>query len=135
MPVKILHIGVVEHAGNILMRKKPDGSEPYTETWYIFGGTVDGDNVDQSLVDIVRDQTGVDIHISERLGWDTEIKQDHDGVEKLFIYLDSRCDYVGGEIVVGDGLETVAWVPIDRLSEYDIVPPSQILFRKLGYMD
>ncbi len=38
MKTKILNIAVIENNGKVLMRKKPDGSLPYKETWYLFGG-------------------------------------------------------------------------------------------------
>lgn len=35
MPTKVLIVAIVENEnGGILMRKKPDGSPPYAETWY-----------------------------------------------------------------------------------------------------
>lgn len=37
MVIKVLNIGVIQKEDTILMRKKPDGSLPYKETWYIFG--------------------------------------------------------------------------------------------------
>lgn len=136
MKVKVLNIAVVIKNDAILMRKKPDGSPPYEETWYIFGGEVTGDNTpEQATRQIVKQQTGIDITLRENVGWDTEIKNDLDGEEKQFIYLDSIYDYANGEIVIGENLEKVEWVPIVNLHQYDIVPPSRILFKKLGYIE
>lgn len=136
MKIKILSIGVVKKDNDILFRKKPDGSLPYKETWYIFGGEVGTTEIDpdQALILQVKEQAGITISIIDRIGWDTEIKKDHDGEEKLFIYLDSLCSYVSGELKLGTGIEKLEWVPIDQLSKYDIVPPSVTLFKKMGYL-
>ena len=136
MKIKILSIGVVKKDNDILLRKKPDGSPPYKETWYIFGGEVGATETDpdQALILQVKEQAGITISITDRIGWDTEIKKDHDGEEKLFVYLDSLCGYVSGELTWGTGIEKLEWVPIDQLSKYDIVPPSVALFKKMGYL-
>lgn len=137
METKILNIAVIERGGKILMRKKPDGSLPYKETWYIFGGEVaDGVDPEKATKEIVKLQTGIDVKLREALGWSTEIKKDLDGKTKQFIYLDSLYDYIDGNLQIGENqnIEKLEWVPIGKLQDYDIVPPSVILFRKLGYL-
>ena len=137
MKTKVLNIVVIEHDGKILMRKKPDGSLPYKETWYSFGGEVtNGIRPEVASQEIVKLQTGINIKLRENLSWDTEIKKDLDGEIKQFIYLDSLYDYVDGELQIGENqnVEKLEWIPIEKLSEYDIVPPSTILFKKIGYL-
>lgn len=135
MKTKILVIGVVKKGDSVLMRKKPDGSLPYKETWYIFGGELTPDvTYEQAIVDEVRSKAGVVVKLTEKLSWDTEVKHDIDGEEKLFVYLDTICDYVSGDLVPAEGIERLEWVPISELANYDIVPPSRILFKKLGYI-
>ena len=65
MKTKILSIGIIKNGNTILLRKKPDGSAPYKETWYLFGGEVDED----VYVGIVRDIMGkeVDSEQAERI--------------------------------------------------------------------
>lgn len=65
------------------------------------------------------------------MSWDTEIKNDLDGIQKFFVYLDVICEYVGGKLVTGPGVEKLEWVDKADLSSYDIVPPSRILLRNL----
>jgi hypothetical protein len=38
------------------------------------------------------------------------------------------------EIQAGDDLVELTWAPIEKLSEYKLSPPSETLFRKLGYL-
>lgn len=119
----------------MLMRKKPDGSPPYPQTWYLFGAEATPDKLpDEALKEHVKKQVGIDIRIDKKFSWDTEVKQDLDGVEKFFVYLDVLCEYKNGEPTLTPGIEKLEWVEIARLSEYDIVPPSVEVFRKLGYL-
>lgn len=117
------------------MRKKPAGSLPYEETWYLFGGELLVDiTLVQAAQNIVQLQAGIQIQITEQLSWDTEVKADLDGQVKQFVYLDALFEYVDGELTPGEGVERLEWVPIEKLAEYDNVPPSVVLFKKLGYM-
>jgi len=137
MKTKILNIAVIEHNGKILMRKKPDGSLPYKETWYLFGGEVNnGISPEEATKELVKLQTGINIKLRENLTWDTEIKNDLDGERKQFIYLDSMYDYIDGELKIGEdqNIEKLEWIPVEDLPKYDIVPPSIVLFNKLGYL-
>jgi 8-oxo-dGTP pyrophosphatase MutT (NUDIX family) len=135
METKILVIAIVKKDDRILMRKKPDGSLPYKETWYSFGGElVSNKTPEQILQAVLIEQAGIEIELKEQISWATEIKNDVDGVEKLFVYLNTICEYKSGDLVPGKGIEKLEWVSIDKLSEYDIVPPSKKLFRSLGYL-
>jgi len=135
MQTKVLIVAVVKKDGAILMRKKPAGSAPYAETWYIFGAEATPDvDPDQAIIDEVKAKSGVNVSVTHKISWDTEVKHDLDGVEKFFVYLDVECDYESGDIVIGEGIEKIEWVKLEDLSNYDIVPPSRILFEKLGYL-
>lgn len=136
MQTKILIVAVVQNEnGDVLMRKKPDGSPPYTETWYIFGAElVPGQPIDETLRAHIAKQSGIETRVTKELGWDTEIKQDVDGELKQFVYLDVQCAYIGGEIRPAVGIEKIEWVPKHLLNDYDIVPPSRVLFQKLDYL-
>ena len=135
METKVLIVAIVQKEGAILMRKKPDGSPPYKETWYIFGGTVTSDIApDDAIINEVLQKSGITISVKNRISWDTEIKHDLDGVEKFFVYLDVLCEYESGELTPSAEVEKLEWVKPEDLHNYDIVPPSRILFQKLGYL-
>jgi ADP-ribose pyrophosphatase YjhB (NUDIX family) len=79
MKTKILVIGVIEKEGKVLMRKKPEGAPPYKETWYLFGGELTpGITPEQAIAEQVKKQTNLDIKITTKLSWDTEVKHDLD---------------------------------------------------------
>jgi len=118
------------------MRKKPDGSAPYKETWYLFGNEIlPGVTPEKVIIDDVKNKSGIDITVTERISWGEEIKNDLDGVEKQFIYLRTICEYLSGELILTEGIEKIEWVPIAELKNYDIVPPSRVLFNELGYLN
>src|SRR5690349_12807005 len=116
LPQKELLIAVVENDGAILMRKKPFGSEPYKETWYLFGcEPIPNQDNPTTIKNYLRDEFGVDVEPnSEPVTMANEVKIDHDGIEKFFIYINIRCRYVGGIPKVPKGLERVDWVPKDK---------------------
>lgn len=135
MQTKVLIVGVVKKDGAVLMRKKPAGSPPYTETWYIFGAELGPDvTPDDAIKAEVLAKSGISVSVTNKISWDTEVKNDLDGVEKFFVYLDVECEYVSGDVRVAEGSEKIEWVKPEDLEKYDIVPPSRVLFQKLGYM-
>ncbi len=135
MELKVLVVGVIKKDNQILLRKKPDGSPPYKETWYLFSGELKNDEIPEIVIkEAVKKHTGINIRMVKPINWDTEIKEDLDGVIKNFVYLDVECDYIDGELQKGEGIEKLEWVDIDKLAQYDIVPPSRVLFGKLGFL-
>ena len=81
---------------------------------------------------LLRAQAGIEVTVGQKFSWDTEVKNDLDGIQKQFVYLDVLCDYKGGDLAPGPGIEKLEWVSTDNLSRYDIVPPSVEVFKKLG---
>lgn len=136
MQTKVLIVAIVENEkGEILMRKKPDGSPPYAETWYIFGVELKaGEDISETIRVHVKNQAGIETQLVERLGWDDEVKADLDGETKQFIYLDVLSQYVNGTLQTVEGIEKLEWVPKSKLGEYTIVPPSRKLFARLGWL-
>lgn len=135
METKILIIAVVQKNNRVLLRKKPDGSPPYKETWYLFGGELVSNKTPEAILqETMKNQAGINIKLVRGLGWDTEVKKDHDAIEKLFVYLDTLCEYMDGELSPAPEIERLEWVNIENLKDYDLVPPSRKLFSKLGYI-
>lgn len=135
MNIKILIIALIKNGDAILFRKKPQGSPPYKETWYMFGTELKEVHSWQAqIVEAIKNQTGIKITITKTLSWDTEIKPDETGTETGYIYLDCECKYVSGDLTLSTGIEKLEWVPITELKNYDIVPPSIKLLTKQGYL-
>lgn len=110
-------------------------SEPYQETWYSFGAEfAPGEDPGETFKKYIKGLAGVDVFPMRNFFWDTEIKKDHDGIEKQFIYLDLECEYISGEPTFPKGHEKIEWIPIEKISELDVVPPSVTMFKNLGYL-
>lgn len=132
---KILIIGVIKKEDTILMRKKFSGSQPYQETWYSFGcDFAPGENPQETFQNYIKEFLHIDISFIKSLSWDTEIKNDYDGTEKQFVYLELEFKYVSGDFIIPENLETVQWIPTKDLKDFDIVPPSVELFKREGYL-
>ncbi len=136
MKTTILVIGIVRNGEKILLRKKPDGSAPYKEPWYLFGAELSEQdlNPEEALKETLKKQAGIEIKPLKRLAWATETKPDQKGEDSFYVYLDYLCDYISGELVAGEGIEKLEWVPIEQLASYDLVPPSRKLFKRIGYL-
>lgn len=136
MKNKVVVIGIIKNGDSILMRKKPDGSEPYKETWYSLGVNVEEGNPIDNYINWIRKNIGINIFFTKKLSWDVEIKNDHRGDNSLiqFIYLDAEFNYQDGDIIIPEEYEKIEWVNINDLKNLDIVPPSVEMLKKLGYL-
>ena len=134
MKTVLMAIAVIQKGDQILIRKFDPARNPYKEPWGLFGGRLDGDG---SVVDMLNrelhERWNMAVSIKEQLTWDQEQKVDHDGEEKLFIYLDALCELVSGEPKPVNPQEELKWVPISELGKYPQVPPGVRLFKKMGY--
>ena len=135
METKILVIGVIKKDDYILMRKKPDGSPPYPETWYLFGTepTTD-DTSEEVLTKWIKDNLNIQVELKEYLGWDFETKTDLDGKIKRFVYLNVLYNFMYGDPTLPDGAEKLEWINTAELKNYDIVPPAVKLFQKMDLL-
>ena len=135
MKTTILVVSHVKKDQSFLFRKKPDGSLPYKETWYGFGAELHSanQNPDEAIIALVKQQTGVDIVVTEHLWWDTETKPNNDGELTFFVYLHTIAEYLGGELLPAAGIEKLQWIEQENLKDYDIVPPSRAFLARYLY--
>lgn len=132
LETKTLLMAVIKDADRILMRKKPAGSPPYKETWYLFGCEPDSNQKNEAiLADYLEEALDIKTSSIKQIEEDVEIKKDIDGITKKFIYKDFKCIYQSGTPKIPQGAEDVRWIPVDKLSEYDIVPPTIKLLKKI----
>lgn len=137
---------IISKDNNILMGKGRPGSV-YKDCWLIPGGGVDeGETKIQTLVREVREETGLDISRYEHelveetaTGQSEKVLKDtretvlvnmHFFTYKVYM----PCLAKDIKAKAGDDLIQIAWVPIDSLSAYKLAPPSETLFKKLGYL-
>ncbi len=76
----------------------------------------------------------IEITLQEKLHWETEIKIDHDGREKQFIYLYADFVYIKNEIILPKELEKIEWISKEIAKNLDIVPPSRKFLSKINLL-
>jgi len=132
----LMAIAVVkDDNGRILLRKTDPAKNPYQEPWALFGGQIDGDGTVQDLLNKeLRERWNFSVSITERLWWDEDIKADHDGEEKRFIYVDATCTITSGNPSPVNESESLEWVAVSDLSGYQLNPPTRVLLKRLQYI-
>ena len=131
MKTVIMPVAIIKNGDSILLRKMNPERNPYREPWAIFGGRIEGDDsVQDALNRELLARWGFKVRIEERLWWDEEIKTDHDGETKRFIYLDVICAVDEGTPSPGHG-EELKWVTAEQLSNYAINPPTKVVLDRL----
>lgn len=129
-------VAVVKDGDTVLLRKMDPAKSPYDQLWALFGGRVESESsVNEALNKELMNRWSFSVNIVEKLWWDEEIKVDHDGEEKRFVYLDAICDIAGGTPHPVNQNETLEWVGINDLRNYDINPPTKTLLTRIGYLD
>lgn len=135
MNTLLMAVAVIQSDNKILLRKMDPAKNPYQQPWAIFGGRIEGDGpIIDSLNKELGERWNITVSIKEKLWWNDETKVNHDGVEKRFIYLDVLCDIVDGVPQPTNPNETLEWVAVNDLVDYDLNPPTKTLLQQLGYI-
>lgn len=136
MNTVLMPVAVVKDGDNVLLRKMDPAKSPYDQLWALFGGRVESESsVNEALNKELMNRWNFSVSIVEKLWWDEEIKVDHDGKEKRFVYLDATCNITEGNPDLVNQNETLEWVSINDLRKYDINPPTKTLLTRIGYLD
>lgn len=129
-------VAVVKDGDKILLRKMDPEKSPYDQLWALFGGRVESESsVNEALNKELMNRWNFSVSIVEKLWWDEEVKVDHDDEEKRFVYLDAICNIAEGSPHPVNQNETLEWVNVKDLREYDINPPTKTLLTRIGYLD
>ena len=129
-------IAVVKDGDKVLLRKMDPLKSPYDQLWALFGGRVESESsVNEALNIELMNRWNFSVSIVEKLWWDEEVKVDHDGEEKRFVYLDAICNIAEGNPDPVNQNETLEWVSVNNLREYAINPPTKTLLTRIGYLD
>jgi len=135
MNTVLMAIAIIKNGNKILLRKVDPAKNPYTEPYALFGGRIDGEGKVDELINVeLKERWDMSVSIDEKLWWDEEIKTDHDGETKLFIYLDALCSITSGSVTPVNQNEQLKWVELSDLSSYSINPPSVVVLKKLSYL-
>lgn len=137
---------IVSKDNKILMGRGRDGSV-YNDCWLIPGGGVDeGETKLQTLVREIKEEAGLDVseyepELVEDAATGESDKTLRDRGERVLVHMQFFTYRINipelAENIktqAGDDLIELSWVPIDNLNVYKLSPPSEKLFKKLGYI-
>lgn len=128
-------IAIVRKNDSLLLRKTDPDRNPYQQPWALFGGKIKGaGDITTLLNKELKERWRFTVKIDERLWWDEDIKLDHDGEEKRFVYIDALCRVESGEPSPLNPIEELKWVKISDLGNYELNPPTHNVLNRLKYV-
>ncbi len=135
--------------GKLLMgRKPPHRAAVYIDCWHIPGGGVDENETDeQTLQREVSEEVGIDISnyltkiVDDEATGEAErtLKSGEKVLCKMHFIVyrvdinDKNANQI--KLIANDDLENLTWFPISELKAIKLTPPSEELFKKLGYLE
>lgn len=147
--------GIVQNEEKVILGKKAQGRPPYPDVWHTPGGGVEDRQKAESLVQLgdydnsyfhqelqreLKEELNVSVknikciipkyRNKARLG---ETKNKH-GEMTQYIFLEYLCDYDTGEMGPADDLAEARWVDKNDLAGFALTPPSEEMYRELGWI-
>ena len=129
-------------------QKDPQSGGVYADCWHIPGGGVDdGETKEQALRREMEEEVGINtercavILAADDQGTGESVKVLKDTGEKVLckmqfnvyrIDVPENADDI--TLTPSDDLVTLEWVKLEDLAHYKLTPPSQALFKRLGYL-
>jgi ADP-ribose pyrophosphatase YjhB (NUDIX family) len=116
---------VFDGAGRVLLVQR--GRPPRAGSWGLPGGMLEiGERLAAAAAREVREECGVEIAIGGVAGVFEPITLDaEDRIEYHYVVIDFWASYTGGEAAPGDDAAAVAWVRLDAIGQYDLLPESR----------
>ena len=131
-----------------LGKKNPEEEGVYPDCWHIPGGGIEKDETPtQAVIREIGEETGIDIsnynvELVDDTGHGLGFKKDRSSGEKVecdmhfIVYQiqleDQRSEQI--ELHLNDDLVSGIWIPFSELKNYQLTPPSIVLFKKLGWI-
>lgn len=118
-PIVAVGVVVVKDDEILLIRRE---KPPKSGCWSIPGGAQElGETTKQAAIREVREETAITIESPHFLAVIDYIDRDKDsGVKHHYTLIDYAANYHSGTLTAGDDANDAKWVPIDRLSEYNL---------------
>ena len=147
--------GIVQSGDRIILGKKAQGQPPYPDVWHTPGGGAndlekakrlynardyDNEYFHSELARELREELGITVtNIANIVPKYRPVPREDDTVDKCgkmthYFFLEYLCEYVEGELHPSDDLAEAKWVSRSDLSNHELTPPSQEMYRELGWI-
>ncbi len=139
---------IVSNDGKIFQcMKRPNQGGVYPDLWHMPGGGVEeGETQKQALIREIKEETGINIStcklvLIDDAGRGVSEKTLEDTGEKVLCEMEFAVYRVAIEepaekieVALGNELGKYVWTPASELKNKKLTPPSEELFRRLGYL-
>jgi len=117
----LVGVGVVVKKENTVLLVKR-ANEPKKGLWAIPGGLIKlGESVQAAAMREVLEECAISIHLQDVISVVDLIDKDDEGKIKYhFVLIDFVAQYAGGELQADSDALDAAWVPMDKLDQFDI---------------
>ena len=115
---------VFDERGRVLLVQR--GRPPRAGQWGIPGGMLElGERLVDAAAREVQEECSIEIAIGGVAGIFEPVTRDEEGrIEYHYVVIDYWARYVSGEAQAGDDAAGVAWVTMDAIDEYMLMPDS-----------
>jgi 8-oxo-dGTP diphosphatase len=123
-PLVGVGVAIFDAGGRVLLVQR--GRPPRAGHWGLPGGLLDvGEKLTDGARREVSEECAVEIEIGGVAGIFEPISYDDRGqVEYHYVVIDFWASHIGGVPVAADDAAAVAWVPLDELACYNLLPDS-----------
>jgi ADP-ribose pyrophosphatase YjhB (NUDIX family) len=121
-PLVGVGVAVFDAAGRVLLVQR--GRPPRAGHWGLPGGLLDvGEKLADGACRELREECAVEIKIGGVAGiFEPIIYDDRGQVEYHYVVIDFWASHIGGVPVAADDAAAVAWVSLEQLAQYEVLP-------------
>ncbi len=121
---------VVVCSGKILLEKRKN--DPGKGKWSIPGGLVElGENVEQSVIREVKEETGLDVEKPEHIDVVDSITEDENSkIRYHFVIIDYFVKLRSGALKASSDADELRWVQFDQVEEFDLTRSFRTFFQR-----
>lgn len=126
---------IIEDGDKILFGRKKENIGPYPNTWHFIGGGVNEDeSLEEGMKREIREETGIEVEIVEKLGFDEDYEPNKHGEMMHYVFLFFKTRYVSGTPTAQDDIVDLRWFLKSELPVEELNAPSVRLLKKIGYI-
>jgi len=116
--------------GKMLLEKRKN--DPGKGRWSVPGGVVElGENVKQTVIREVKEETGLDVAEPEHIDVVDQITRDENGrIKYHFVIIDYLVNLKGGTLNAASDADALQWVSLDDVEKYDLTSTFRAFFER-----